>query len=175
MWSYDRVHCHQLKALCNSLHLGGSHLYTAGKEVALIYSLEEHQRTPPSILMNGLQKRLFMYGLRDNHETGKINDPECHNTATCKVSDDEKPCRRPLKIQKDHVDWVTFLKRTVPCMSVAAKEVEWHMNELFWSLKPCWLSLSSRPVVWSLAFCAGERFKSQQGNLQGFFFLFFLI
>ena len=23
------------------------------------------------------------------------------------------------------------------------------------SLKPCWLSLSSRPVVWSLTFCAG--------------------
>ena len=55
MRSYDRVHCHQQKALCYILHLGGSRLYTAGKKVALIYSLEEHQRTQPSILMNGLQ------------------------------------------------------------------------------------------------------------------------
>ena len=43
MRCYDKVHCHQQKALYYSLHLGGSHLYTAGKEVALIYSLDGHQ------------------------------------------------------------------------------------------------------------------------------------
>ena len=32
-----------------------------------------------------------MYGLTDSHETRKTNDPECHNTATYKASDDEKP------------------------------------------------------------------------------------
>ena len=44
------------KKLCARAYIkGGNHIYTARREVASIYSLEGHLRTPPSILMTDLQ------------------------------------------------------------------------------------------------------------------------
>ena len=61
--------------------------------------------------------------------TRKTNDLECHTTATCKASDDEKPCRRLLQ-SPERPRRLSHLSQENCTISVAAEEVEWHMLEL---------------------------------------------
>ena len=83
---------------------------------SLIYS---RKRSGPNILPRGTPEDTSIH----SEETRKANDPECHNTATYKVSDDEKPGRRPLQ-NPERPRQLSHLSQENCTMSVAAKEVE---------------------------------------------------